>query len=346
MPPVPDPGGRRIPLHRVPELMILVVGATGHLGTTICRRLGAAGYPVCALVRPGSDYRHLTTLGVPTLEGDLRRADSVREAVAGADAVVATANAVFPSSRRDDFDTVEGDGYFNLIRACQRNPVERLVFVSLPVTPWDDLVPSYRFKRQNESRIQRSGVPFTILRAAPFMDDWLAFMGTTVPLRGNGPHALRRRCWFSRLYVALTGHLMQWPGVALVPGTGWARHAFVTVEDVAGFSIDALFSREAEDRIVNVGGPEILTWNEAVDACARAFGCTLRRIPVPSGLYRAQQMALARISPPLANLLGRFWIQSQWDTPYETGEVRPLRADRPRTTVEQFLRWKSALAPA
>jgi uncharacterized protein YbjT (DUF2867 family) len=44
--------------------MVLVTGATGFLGRHLIPQLCAAGYPVRALVRRGSDARFLQTLGV------------------------------------------------------------------------------------------------------------------------------------------------------------------------------------------------------------------------------------------------------------------------------------------
>ena len=325
--------------------MILVVGATGQLGTAVCKRLATEGYPVRAFVRPGSAYKHLEALGVELVGGDLRNADSVRAAVAQVDAVVATANADVPGTAPLSFDEVEGDGYFNLVRACQRNPIDRLIFLSVPTTPYDDLVPTYRYKRVNEERIRRSGVPYTIVRCAPFMDDWIAMMGSSVPLRGSEAHRLRRPFWFPRMFMMLTGRLMDGLNLALVPGTGWTRHAFVAVDDVAGFVIASLFRGEAEDRTFNVGGPEILTWDEAVDACSRVLGTPIRKVHVPSVAYRLQQLALDRVSPHAANLSGTAWIKSQWDTLILPSEAKPVLDGRDLTTVEQFFRRKMALAP-
>lgn len=326
--------------------MILVVGATGHLGATVCRELATAGYPVRALVRPRSDVRHLAGMGIELCRGDLRNADSVRAACDRVDAVVSTANAGAPADRHTTFPTVEGDGYFNLIRACQRTPIDRFVFLSLPVTPWDDLVPSYRYKRRNENRLHRSGVPFTILRCAPFMDDWLALLGTTIPLRGDRQHVLRRPFWFPRLYMTLAGSLMDPCGLALVPGTGWTRHAFVAVEDVARCVVDALSTSTAADVTVHLGGPEILTWNEAVDAWARTLGRRVRRVPVPSWGYRANQLLVAPFAPAVADWLGRMWIQSLWGTPFQPAEARVLSAERTFTTVERFMQRKASMALA
>jgi uncharacterized protein YbjT (DUF2867 family) len=324
--------------------MILVVGATGQLGTAVCTRLASEGYQVRALVRPGSRYQHLGRLGVELILGDLLDPDSVRSASRDIDAVVATANASLPRQRGSSFDAVEGDGYFNLLRVCRRLQIERFVFVSVPVTPYDDLVPTFRYKRLNEERLRQSGLPYTIVRTAPFMDEWLALLGSGLPLRGEEAHTLRRGYWFSTLYMAVASRLMDVLGVALVPGHGWTRHPFVAVEDVARYLVEALFQPAAADTVLNLGGPEILTWNEAVDACSRALGRTIRKVHVPAVLFRLHQVALSRLAPAASNLMGLSWVHAEWATLYEPAEARPVLDTTMLTTVEQFVRTKAALA--
>ena len=65
--------------------MILVCGATGGLGGRIVRSLRAAGAPVRALVRSAAE-----DLPAEVVAGDFRDPESLRRAVAGADAVVST----------------------------------------------------------------------------------------------------------------------------------------------------------------------------------------------------------------------------------------------------------------
>ena len=55
--------------------MTLVVGATGMVGTEICRLIAASGRPVKALVRASSNaakVENLKRLGVTVVQGDLR----------------------------------------------------------------------------------------------------------------------------------------------------------------------------------------------------------------------------------------------------------------------------------
>jgi uncharacterized protein YbjT (DUF2867 family) len=63
--------------------MILVVGATGELGTMIVRKLVVQGAAVRAFARPDSAYQHLLIDGVQLAFGDLREMNSVNEACQG-----------------------------------------------------------------------------------------------------------------------------------------------------------------------------------------------------------------------------------------------------------------------
>ena len=68
----------------------LITGATGLVGSAVARKLVAEGIAVRALVRPGSPRFHLAELGLEFVEGDMRNAQSVQAAMAGAVAIVLT----------------------------------------------------------------------------------------------------------------------------------------------------------------------------------------------------------------------------------------------------------------
>ena len=131
---------------------ILVVGATGQLGTRCVETALAAGHRVRALVRPGSRHAHLLREGIECVAGDLRDAESLVAACRGIDAVLATATVVFPRGRYS-FAQDEGRGYDNLLDACMQSAVGRFLFVSIamPVTPdYLACVPTLRMKARCE----------------------------------------------------------------------------------------------------------------------------------------------------------------------------------------------------
>ena len=322
---------------------VLVVGATGQLGTAVVRNLTASGQNVRAFVRPTSNQRHLHATGAELVFGDLRDKDSVDAACEGCEAVIATANTVIPEGRYS-FDANEGQGYENLIAACRRSMIRQFVFMSVPVTPYDDKVPTFRLKRRTEQHLQQSGIPYTIFRGSLFMDEWLALIGSSIPLRGAEAATLRRDYWFSRLFLKGVSHLIEGRGVALVPGSGKSRHAFVSLDDVASFLVKALDRPQAKNAVFEIGGPEMLSWDEAVDIFAKILARPVRAIHVPAGVFRMQQLLLDPFSPAAANLMGMNWIVGSVDTCYDMKTVAPMFGIS-LTTVEQFLRHKLDLPP-
>ena len=66
--------------------MNLVIGATGRLGSEVCRQLAAKGKPVRALVRATSDpgkVEALRSCGAEIVQGDLRDRASLSAACQG-----------------------------------------------------------------------------------------------------------------------------------------------------------------------------------------------------------------------------------------------------------------------
>ena len=315
--------------------MILVVGATGEVGTAIVRRLVAEDRPVRAFVRPTTDYEHLADLDAELAFGDLRDRRSVAAACAGVEAVIATANAVVPR-RGDHFESVEGEGYEHLIDACEEAGVEQFVFLSVPVSADDDAVPTLRYKRLNERRLQEADLSYTIVRSSLFMDDWLALVGSSIPVEDDHS-VLKRPFWFSRIYRRLTGHLVENRGVALVPGSGEARHSFVAVDDVAEFLVRCVGHSKETDRIVHFGGPEALSWDEVVKCFERVLDSRIRRVHLPSRVLRTEQRLLAPVSEGASNIVGLLWAVGVTDSVYDPDEGHDI-APGERTSVEEFLR--------
>lgn len=315
--------------------MILVVGATGEVGTAVVRRLVAEDRPVRAFVRPTTDYDHLAALGVDLAFGDLRDPGSVVAACAGVEAVVATATATIPR-RGDRFEAIEGEGYGHLLDACLAAGVEQFVFLSVPVSALDEQVPTLRYKRLNERRLRESGLTYTIVRASLFMDDWLALVGSSLPVEDEFS-TLARPFWLSRLYRRLTGKLVEARGVALVPGSGGTRHSFVAVEDVARFLVRCVGHSRARDRVVHLGGPAALSWDEVVDCFERVLDRPVRRVSLSDRVLRVPHRLLGPVSEGAGNVVGLLRFAATTESVYDPDEGKDVMSGE-RTSVESFLR--------
>jgi nucleoside-diphosphate-sugar epimerase len=69
-------------------MRVFVTGASGHIGSAVVPELIQAGHEVTGLARSDAAAAAVTAMGAGVRRGDLRDTDGLREAAAGADAVV------------------------------------------------------------------------------------------------------------------------------------------------------------------------------------------------------------------------------------------------------------------
>lgn len=322
--------------------MILVVGATGQLGTAITQKLAAAQQPVRVFVRHSAQYHHLQALGVELAFGDLREPATVQAACQGVTTIITTANGVI-QRKGDSIKTIDGDGNANLIAAAKQQGVQQFIYASVPVTPFDQAVPALTYKRLTEARLQTSGLNYTIVRLSVFMDVWLALLGSHLPTRGAEQPTVKRPFWFSQLFMAGVGGMVEGRGLALVPGNGKARHAFITVNDAARALVASVGHPAAQHTILHVGGPEILSWDEVVAIFGQAIGRKVRPIYLPIAVARVNQALLRPLGDGPANIMGMIRMTGAADSAYPTTDADRL-LDEPLTTMQEFLAQKVNMA--
>ena len=322
---------------------VLVVGASGQLGSRVVKRLAQRGETVRAFVRRTSQHQHLVQARVELALGDLTDAASIDAACRGVRAVFATANSVAPNHQAGPggFAAVEDRGYAELIAACRRHGVEQFVLISVPVLPVDHKVPLFRYKRLIEQRLMASGVPYTILRAAPFMDDWFALIGSRIPARGDEAALIRRPWPFLQRFIGVVGHMIERRGIAMIPGSPAARHAFIAIDDVAEFMVCCLGHAPVINAVLDIGGPQVLSWQQVIDLYARVLGRPVRALSTPSVVFRALQVLMRPFSEAASNIMGLNWIIERDTLTDSDALARTLGIER--LAAEPFLRAKVAL---
>ena len=218
--------------------MILVVGATGTLGSEICRRLTPAGKPVRALVRATSDQAkvdRLKSYGVELVQGDLRDPASLAAACRGVTAVISTVSSM-PFSYQpgeNDIQTVDVKGATALIDAAKAAGVQYFVYTSFTM---ELDFPLHNAKRAVEKHLKESGLPYTILRPGYFMEVWLS------PAVGFDAANAK----------------------AQVYGTGENPISWISYSDLAEFAARSLDSPVARNAILPLGGPDALSQLEMI----------------------------------------------------------------------------------
>lgn len=141
---------------------VLVTGATGMLGRAVIARLAAEGSPVRALSR----HPHPATETVEWVVGDVTTGTGLRQATAGASAVIHLASAPY---RRSYTREVEIGGTSRLLAEARQAGIQHVIYTSIigcDQIPWG----YFRTKVEAESLVREGSVPWTILRLGQFYD--------------------------------------------------------------------------------------------------------------------------------------------------------------------------------
>lgn len=280
--------------------MILIVGATGSLGGAVARKVLADGHKVRVLVRSGSSGADLVAAGAEAVVGDLKDAASLRQACAGVDTLITTANAMGRGGA-DTTESVDRDGNQHLIDAAAAEGVGHFVFTSALGASTDNPAPFLRAKGEAEHRLMASGMTWTILQPNVFMD-------TSIPMVVGGP--------------ALAGQ-----PITLV-GDGRRRHSMVAMRDVAEYVLAAVDTEAARNARIILGGPEPVSWRDIIAAFETELG---RPIPV-------QSVPLSERVPGLPDAVdAMFHALATYDSPIDMTETAATYGVRP-TSVADFVR--------
>jgi nucleoside-diphosphate-sugar epimerase len=115
---------------QVANKLNVITGATGLIGSHVAELLVKRGERVRAVARRSSDTSFLEQLGVEIVYADLRKEDSLRKAVQGADLVFHCAARVGDWGTWRLFQEEVVDATRHLLRACIHSGVKRVVYTS------------------------------------------------------------------------------------------------------------------------------------------------------------------------------------------------------------------------
>jgi uncharacterized protein YbjT (DUF2867 family) len=322
---------------------VLVVGGNGQLGAACCEELVARDVPVRASVRDPARGESLRTHGVEVVILDLTSGRTeARRAVSGADVMILSANAVTP--RAGDRPAQVDRGAALLVEEAVAAGVRRIVLPSVPVTAVDGAVPFVASRRRLETQVAADVPESRIVRMPPFMECWLALVGSSLPLRGEPFATIGRPSPFLRRFRGLTSSVVEDRGVMLVPGPPQARHAFLSVRDAARMCVEAACRPGTGTDTVEAAGPEVLSWRQVADIFEKVLDRRVRIVSTPATVYAVMGRALGLVSdvPARTMALNRYLAvgESAW-TNAGGGLVDPASM----TTVEAFLRGKASLPP-
>jgi len=250
--------------------MILVTGGTGFVGTHVVHALRARELPVRVLVRDRRRGSRALAWGAELVEGDVTEPASLHDATDGVEAVVHLVAIIKGSPA--DFERVMSQGARNVVAAAKSAGVRRFVLASaLGVDErTKDAVPYFAAKWEMERAVRESGIDHVILRPSFVFARDGGVLPTFVRVARFAP-------------------------VTPIIGSGTRRLQPIWIEDIAEYYARAVDEPAAVNRTFEVGGPDVVTWNDLWERLKRVLGVRRPSLHVPIGVMRAQAALTERL---------------------------------------------------
>jgi len=242
-------------------MLVALTGGTGFVGRHIAATLVRRGHRVRALTRDPGRTRFLPQQGVESLPGHLGDRTALERLARGADAIVHLVGIIVEQGPQT-FAAVYVEGTGAMLAAARAAGVSRFVHMSA-VGARDEpgATPYHRTKRQAEQLVRDSGLSHAILQ----------------PSIINGPESAP---------IQLLARLHCWSPAVPVFGDGRFPTQPIWVEDVA-LAFACAVERHDVSGVFELGGPEVLTYEEFLLAIGRAARCSRPLIHIPLGLVQA-----------------------------------------------------------
>lgn len=228
---------------------ILVLGATGNVGSQVVKQLADAGANVRAAVRSLSKAEALKGDGVSLTEFDTDKPETVEAAFQGVDKVFLLTplvpNMVALSA--------------NLVEAAKKAGVKHIVKSSGMGAEVEPGITLTRWHRQTEKAIEASGIAFTFVRPNGFMQNYANFSGKTIKTQ-------------DAFYLPV----------------GDGKVSYIDARDIASVAVVALTQDGHEGKAYEITGPEAISNEEIAEIISQVVGRKINYVDVPEDAARQE----------------------------------------------------------
>lgn len=243
---------------------ILIAGASGFIGRALIERLlKHEDVQIVALSRTAKDSSH------PRLEWkqcDLFSLKDIHVAMEGCQEAYYLVHSMLPSASLSqgtfyDFDLIMAD---NFIRAGHLRKLQHIIYLGGMIPPGEDLSWHLRSRLEVEETFRRSGIRTTVLRA-----------GLIIGPNGSSFTILEK--------------LIQRLPVMICPAWTKTRSQPVALNDVVNVLERALLNPGIQGKIYDIGGPEVVTYQELILKAAQKIRKTTTLFTlnvIPLGMSR------------------------------------------------------------
>jgi uncharacterized protein YbjT (DUF2867 family) len=308
---------------------ILLTGATGYVGGRLLRALEGRGFSVRCLARNRAALRGRVAATTEVVQGDCLEASSLKLAMTGVDTAYYLVHSMGAAASFEEQDRVAAMNFGN---AAKEAKVKRVVY--LGGLGEGSLSPHLRSRQEVGALLRASGIEVIEFRASIVI--------------GSGSLSFEIiRALVERLPIMVCP---RWVAVAAQP---------IGIEDLIEYLVGALDVPAQGSLVVEIGGPDRVSYRDIMDEYARQRGLRRIMISIPVLTPRLSSLWLGLITPVYARV-GRKLIDSMRNATVVKDslalELFPLRPkglrDMIRRAIENedgefaLTRWSDALSSA
>ncbi len=249
--------GRDEPLRFRPVARILLLGSTGFFGRGVAHRLIDGGHQLRVLVRDPMKAAAFKVRGAQVMVGDALNPSAVVQAAQGVEHVISLV--AVRRNRPQSYLAVNVDGARIVGEAAKAAGVKSVVFVSAIGARLDAHYKYLTSRWMGEQELAKTGVPGTILRFSLVLAE-----------EGGILDAFEREAKFGPFLI--------------VPGNGQAQFQPILREDAARCVVETIARPELLGKIIELGGPEVVTYEQMLDWFIQARGIKKPKLKLPIAL--------------------------------------------------------------
>ena len=246
---------------------ILLLGSTGFVGRGVAHKILDEGHQMRVLVRDPLKAAAFKVRGAQVMVGDALDVNVVTQAAQGVDHIISLV--AVRRNRPQSYLAVNVDGPRVLGEAAMAARARSVVFVSAIGAKLDPHFKYFTSRWMGEQELAKTGVTGTILRFSLVIgEDGGIVKDFEKTIRGP---------------------------FALIPGSGQAQIQPILREDAARCIVEAIAKPELLGKIIELGGPEVVTYETIYDWFLQARRLKKAKFRVPSALMSIAGAAMEAV---------------------------------------------------